>query len=89
MKRSIDDYIDPAMIELMKRIGCNECHLFNLKIIKDFSKFIDFIFDKKEVVTLILPSFLSEKEKLTNIAKDIGRRKQVAVHVFFLRRPFC
>jgi len=72
MKRSIDDYIDPAMIELMKRIGCSECHLFNLKIIKDFSKFIDFIFDKKEVVTLILPSFLSEKEKLTNIAKDIG-----------------
>ena len=83
MERSIDEYIDPATIELIKRVGCNECHLFSLKIIKDFSKFIDFVFNKKETITLILSSFLSEKEKLTNIAKDIGRRKQVTVYVFF------
>jgi len=83
MERSIDEYIDPAIIELIKRIGCDECHSLSLKIIKDFSKFIDFVFNKKETVTLILSSFLSEKEELANVAKDIGKRKQVEVYVFF------
>ena len=83
MARSVDEYIDPATIELIKRVGCNECRLFNLKLITDFSKFIDFILTKKETVTLIFSSFLSEKEKLTDIAKDLGKRKQIAVYVFF------
>jgi len=83
MTRSVDEYIDPATIELIKRLGCNDCRLFSLKLVTDFSKFIDFIFTKKETVALIFSSFLSEKEKLTNIAKDLGKRKQTAVYVFF------
>jgi len=83
MVRSVDGYIDSATIELIKRLGCNECRLFSLRLITDFSKFIGFILAKKEIITLIFSSFLSEKEKLTDIAKDLGKRKQIAVYVFF------
>jgi len=83
MERFIDEYIDPAMMELIKRIGCNECHLFSLKIVKDFSKFIDFVFNKKETIALILSSSHSEKEELADIARHLGRHKQIAVYVFF------
>jgi len=83
MERFIDEYIDPALMELIKRIGCNECHLFSLKIVKDFSKFIDFVFNKKEAIALILSSSHFEKEELADIAKNLGRHKQIAVYVFF------
>lgn len=84
MGKSIDEYVDAATVELIKKFGCNECNIFNFKIIKDFSKFINFIFTKKEIVVLVFSSSLSEKEESINIAKNIGRSKQITVHVFFL-----
>ena len=85
MTKFIDKYLEPEIIELLKKIGCDECNLFSFKIIKDFSKFISFISTGKEMIVLIFSSFLSERERLADITKSIGRQKRVVVYVFFLR----
>jgi len=78
-----DGYIDPELIEFIRKNGCDECYLFSFKVISDFSKFIKFILNKSEIVVLFLSSLSTEKGIYRDIAKNLGRQKQISVYVFF------